>query len=173
MAGPARLLAEHLGADRCAYAEVEDESIYVITGDYAGVPSIVGRWPVAAFGAEHQRMMRADEPYVVEDADADPRIGPDDLPAFRATAIRAVICVPLHKEGKFTAAMAVHQKVAAALDAGRGRARDDGRGPVLGGARAVTGRPDPAGERGAVPGDRRGHPRVRQARRRRTGRSCR
>lgn len=106
----ARMLAEHLRCDRCAYAEVEDESIYVITGDYThGVSSIVGRWPVAAFGAEHQRMMRADEPYVVHDADSDTRIGPDDLPAYRATRIQAVVCVPLLKDGRFTAAMAVHQ----------------------------------------------------------------
>ena len=33
------------------------------------------------------------------------------LEAYRATTIRAVICVPLHKQGVFTAAMAVHQKV--------------------------------------------------------------
>lgn len=106
----ARMLAEHLRCDRCAYAEVEGEAIYVITGDYTrSVPSIVGRWPVAAFGAEHHRMMRADEPYIVHDVDADPRIAPDDLPAYRATRIRAVVCVPLLKDGRFTAAMAVHQ----------------------------------------------------------------
>ncbi|QDV37747.1 PAS domain S-box protein [Tautonia plasticadhaerens] len=111
MTAAARLLAEHLGADRVAYAEVEDGSVYVINGDYTrGVPSIVGRWPIAAFGAEHLRMMRANEPYVVEDADTDPRIAPDDLPAYRATDIRAVVCVPLSKGGRLTAAMAVHQK---------------------------------------------------------------
>lgn len=107
----ARLLAEHLQADRCAYAEVEDESIFVITGDYTrGVPSIVGRWPVEDFGAECVRSMLADEAYVVEDSEADPRIGPQDVPAYRATMIRSVICIPLLKGGKFTAAMAVHQK---------------------------------------------------------------
>ena len=111
MAVTAQLLAEHLGADRCAYAEVEEEAVFVITGDHSrGVPSIVGRWPVAAFGAECTRLMLANEPYVLDDAEADPRLGPADLPAYRATMIRAVICVPLHKEGKFTAAMAVHQK---------------------------------------------------------------
>ena len=105
----ARMLAEHLRCDRCAYAEVEDESVYVITGDYTrGVQSIVGRWRVASFGAEHHRLMRADEPYVVDDADADPRIGPDDLPVYHATRIQAVVCVPLRKAGRFTAAMAVH-----------------------------------------------------------------
>ncbi|WP_435021356.1 PAS domain S-box protein [Tundrisphaera sp. TA3] len=110
MAEAARLLAEHLGADRCAYAEVEDESVYKIIGDHPrGVPSIVGRWPVASFGAEHLRAMRADQPFVVDDAEADPFIGPADLPAYRAAAIRAAICVPLRKHGKFTAAMSVHQ----------------------------------------------------------------
>lgn len=105
----ARLLAEYLRVDRCAYAEIEDDSTFVITGDHpVGVPSIVGHWPVAAFGVECLRLMRANEPFVVDDVDSDPRIGEAELPAFRATAIQAVICVPLHKAGKFTAAMAVH-----------------------------------------------------------------
>ncbi|AUX33895.1 MULTISPECIES: GAF domain-containing protein [Sorangium] len=111
MAVTARLLAEHLGVDRCAYAEVEDERVFVITGDHTrGVRSIVGRWPVADFGPEVVRLMLANEPYVLDDVDADPRAG-GDLAAYRATEIQAVICVPLHKSGRFTAAMAVHQKV--------------------------------------------------------------
>nr|WP_293180723.1 PAS domain S-box protein [Nannocystis sp.] len=109
MAASARMLAEHLGVDRCAYAEIEDESIFVINGDHTrGVPSIVGRWPVAAFGAECERMMLANDAYVMDDVDADPRAGPE-LAAYRATNIQAVICVPLHKDGRFSAAMAVHQ----------------------------------------------------------------
>jgi signal transduction histidine kinase/PAS domain-containing protein len=107
----ARMLAEFLHVDRCAYAEVEDESTFVITGDYGrGVPSIVGRWPVAAFGRECVRAMLAGEPFVITDVDADPRITADDRPAYRATDIAAVICCSLHKDGKFTAAVAVHQK---------------------------------------------------------------
>ncbi|WP_165250656.1 PAS domain S-box protein [Paludisphaera soli] len=105
----ARLLAEHLGADRCAYAEVEDESVFVITGDHArGVPSIVGRWPLAAFGAALERRMAANEPFVLEDSEVDAEAG-EDREAYRATRIRAVVCVPLHKEGRLIAAMAVHQ----------------------------------------------------------------
>jgi len=108
MGTTARLLAEYLGVARCAYAEVEAEAVFVITGDYCrGVPSIVGRWPVAAFGPALEPLMRANEPYVVTDVDADPRAGPD-LTAYRQTDIRAVICVPLYKAGKFAAAMAVH-----------------------------------------------------------------
>jgi PAS domain S-box-containing protein len=107
----ARMLAEYLGVDRCAYAEIEDERVFVITGDHSiSVPSIVGRWEVSAFGVACVDAMREGRPFVVRDTDHDPRIGPDELPAYRATTIAAVICVPLHKSGRFTAAMAVHQR---------------------------------------------------------------
>jgi PAS domain S-box-containing protein len=112
MAVTARMLGEHLEVDRCAYAEIDGDgpdAVFDIFGDYTrGVPSIVGRWPVAAFGPEVVRLMVANEPYVLADVDADPRAGAD-LTAYRQTTIRAVICVPLHKAGRFTAAMAVHQ----------------------------------------------------------------
>jgi PAS domain S-box-containing protein len=114
VAAAARLLGEHLGADRCAYAEVEaDEDTFTITGDYTrgDTISIVGRFTFAAFGTEVLRLMRADRPYVVEDARADPRVTPEDRAAYDRTQIRAVVCVPLHKAGRFVAAMAVHQRV--------------------------------------------------------------
>jgi signal transduction histidine kinase/ActR/RegA family two-component response regulator len=107
----ARLLGEHLEVDRCAYADVEaDEDTFNLTGDHnRGVASIVGRYTFGAFGAEVLRLMREDKPYVVADVDAhEPPVG--DKRAYRQTQIQAVICVPLHKEGKFVAAMAVHQK---------------------------------------------------------------
>jgi signal transduction histidine kinase len=108
----ARLLAEYLDVDRCAYANVEDERVFDITGDWPrGVPSIVGRWDVAAFGAACVEHMLANTPYIVEDTDTDDRITGALLDSYRATTIRAVICVPLHKQGVFTAAMAVHEKV--------------------------------------------------------------
>lgn len=113
MTAAARMLAEQLGVDRCAYAELEDESVFVITGDYPiGVPSIVGRWPVAAFGAECVRCMREKMPFVVCDIDAEPQLGADERRTYRATTIQAVICVPLHKDDKFIAALAVHNSAA-------------------------------------------------------------
>jgi PAS domain S-box-containing protein len=112
MSTSAQLLAEFLNVERCAYAEVEDERVFVITGDYSrGVPSIVGRWDVAAFGTACVQDMLEGRAYVVADIDKHERITPEDLLAYRATNIQAVICVPLHKHGKFTAAMAVHQTV--------------------------------------------------------------
>ena len=109
----ARLLGEHMGVDRCAYAQVEaDEDHFLLTGDYTrDVPSIVGRFAMSQFGAEALRLMRAGEPYVVTDVDDDPRVTADDLAAYRQTLIRAVVSMPLHKAGRFVAGMAVHQKV--------------------------------------------------------------
>ncbi len=61
---------------------------------------------MAAFGPACVEHMLANTPYIVEDTDTDARITGALLDAYRA-----VICVPLHKEGVFTAAMAVHAKV--------------------------------------------------------------
>ncbi len=52
--------------------------------------------------------MRAGEPYVVVDAESDPRITAAERPSYEMTAVRAVICVPILKERRFVAAMAVH-----------------------------------------------------------------
>ncbi len=108
----ARMLGEHVGADRCAYAEVEaDEDHFRITGDYTrDVPSIVGRFAMSGFGSEALRLSRENEPYVVHDAEEDARVTGADLEAYRRTGIRAVISAPLHKGGRFVAGMAVHQK---------------------------------------------------------------
>ena len=106
----ARTLGEHLRVDRCAYAHVEaDEDTFELTGNYTnGVASIVGRYTFGQFGAECLRLMRAGLPYVVEDSEVDSRIADADREAYRATAIRAVVCVPILKGGRFVAAMAVH-----------------------------------------------------------------
>ncbi|MBI2772173.1 MAG: response regulator [Burkholderiales bacterium] len=113
MQATARLLGEHLGVNRCAYAQVEeDENHFDLIGDYNnGVPSIVGRYAFSDFGAEVLRLMRAGLPYVNPDVDTDPQTAGTDLAAYRLTRIQAVICVPLHKKGRFVAAMAVHQAV--------------------------------------------------------------
>jgi len=113
MATAARMLGERVGADRCAYAEVEvDEDHFRITGDFTrDVPSIVGRFAMSQFGSEALRLSRENEPYVVNDAEEDGRVTGADLEAYRRTQIRAVISVPLHKGGRFVAGMAVHQKV--------------------------------------------------------------
>jgi signal transduction histidine kinase/CheY-like chemotaxis protein len=111
MATAARLLGEHLGASRCAYAQMEaDEDHFEIVGDHCrGVPSIVGRYALADFGREVLELNRADEPYVNPDVETHPSTRGTDLTPFRRANIRAVVSVPLHKARRFVAGMAVHQ----------------------------------------------------------------
>ncbi|WKB56108.1 hybrid sensor histidine kinase/response regulator [Eleftheria terrae] len=106
-------LGQYLGANRCAYARVlPDEDTFDLIGDYnERVSSIVGRYRFSDFGAEVLRLMRANEAYVNPDVDRHPVTAGADLSAYRQTQIQAVICVPLHKNGKLVAAMAVHQSV--------------------------------------------------------------
>ena len=111
----ASLLGQHLGVDRCAYAEVEeDENHFYIPGDYTRdeeTISIVGRYAMSQFGDEVLRLMRANQPFVVDDISNDPRLSETDREAYELTQIQAVICVPLHKNGRFVSCMAVHQRV--------------------------------------------------------------
>ncbi|MET0136534.1 MAG: SpoIIE family protein phosphatase [Kibdelosporangium sp.] len=107
----ARELGEHIGADRCAYAQAEaDEDHFVMSGDHhTGLPPLAGRFAMSEFGEGCVRAMRAGESWVVGDSRTEPRLVPADQAAYEFTGIRAVICVPLHKSGRFVAAMAVHQ----------------------------------------------------------------
>lgn len=109
----ATILGQYLGVNRCAYAYVEDEiDSFTLTGNYTnGVPSIVGRYRSTNFGEEFVRLSRLGEAYVVDDAETDPRVvsAEDVIESYRATQIRAVICVPVIKTGRFVACMAVHQ----------------------------------------------------------------
>ncbi|AEG93640.1 hybrid sensor histidine kinase/response regulator [Ramlibacter tataouinensis] len=109
----ARLLGEHLGASRCAYAPVSDDGEHFdLVGDYTrGVRSILGRYALSDFGRPFVALMRRGEPYVNDDVDNDPRTAGTDLTAYRVTQIRAVISVPLLRDGRFVAGMAVHQDV--------------------------------------------------------------
>ncbi len=106
----AAALGRYLDVDRCAYAVVDaDEDTFQLTGNYtAGVASIVGRYRFRQFGAECLRLMRAGAPFVVSDAESDPRVTDADRPAYAMTSIRGAICVPILKQGKLVSAMAVH-----------------------------------------------------------------
>lgn len=108
----AEMLGRHLGANRCAYATVrEDQDTFDLIGDFNdGVDSIVGTYRFAAFGDEVLRLMRTDQAYVNHDVDHNPVSSGAARAAYALTAIQAVICVPLHKGGRFVAAMAVHQR---------------------------------------------------------------
>ncbi|HYP17463.1 MAG TPA: PAS domain S-box protein, partial [Opitutus sp.] len=105
----ARLLGDKLGVERCAYAYFEDEDIMILGDHVRGVPSIVGRYRLRDFGVEAAEHMRRNQPFVVNDIEThQPPIG--DLAPYRALGIHATIAMPLHKEGKLVAGIAVQQK---------------------------------------------------------------
>ena len=103
-------LGRHLGVNRCAYAVVEDDQdTFITTGNFTdGVDSLTGRHTFRQFGEEYLRLMGAGEPCAVSDTKTDPRITEADRPSYAAAMIRAMVCVPILKQGRFVAAMSVH-----------------------------------------------------------------
>ncbi len=108
----ARLLGEHLRADRCVYCTFEpDQETFYFTTDYArsGVPSVTGRYSLTQFGAETARLMRTNLPQVVDDVGSD-SVTAQEQDRYRQAGIYAHLSVPLHKAGQLVAAIGVHQQ---------------------------------------------------------------
>jgi signal transduction histidine kinase len=111
MATTTRLLGEHLKLSSCAYAVMaSDEDGFTICGDWVapGSPRLVGQYRLAAFGELAVSRLRAGQALVIDD-------NLSQLPAaesatFQAIGITATICMPLIKEGRLTALMAIHDK---------------------------------------------------------------
>ncbi|KQZ72996.1 hypothetical protein ASE06_11150 [Sphingopyxis sp. Root214] len=111
LATTTRMVGEELGVSICAYADMdEDGDGFSIRGDWAaeGSASIVGHYRLSDFGDLAVRNLNAGEPLVVHNNST-------ELPAaaaatFRDIGIAATICMPLVKEGRLTALMAIHHR---------------------------------------------------------------
>jgi PAS domain S-box-containing protein len=106
----ARMLAEYLGVDRCAYAEVDHQAFeLVIVGEHSptGLPSTLGRIPLQALGQAFIDNVFVGRTHIIEDVFAE--LPEQDRPAFDAQQIRASIGVPLLKDGKLVSGMSVQQ----------------------------------------------------------------
>jgi PAS domain S-box-containing protein len=106
-----RRLGEYLGVSIAAYADMEDDQdAFTIRGDWAapGSASIVGRYRLAAFGARAVRELGAGEPLIIHDNLVE--LPPEEAATFQAIGITATICMPLVKEGRLAALMAIHDK---------------------------------------------------------------
>jgi PAS domain S-box-containing protein len=111
LARTTRMVGEHMGVDICAYADMDaDQDGFTIRGDWSapGSPSIVGHYSLAAFGKLAVKELGAGRPLVVNDNWAE--LAPEEAATFQAIGIAATICMPLVKEGRLTALMAVHTK---------------------------------------------------------------
>lgn len=105
------LLAVHLDASRCAYADVHaDGDQFWIRHDYdaEGLRSSVGAYRLDLFGCRAAAKLRAGCVFVVNNVDDELSPG-DGREMFISIGIRAIITCPLIKDGRLTAIMAVHQ----------------------------------------------------------------
>ncbi|KQP38369.1 diguanylate cyclase [Methylobacterium sp. Leaf104] len=112
LATTTRMVAEHLGLSNCAYADMDpDEDGFTIRGDWAaeGSPSIVGHYSLADFGRRAVEDLGAGRPLVINDNLAE--LAPEEAATFQAIGIAATICMPLVKDGRLTALMAIHDRV--------------------------------------------------------------
>jgi PAS domain S-box-containing protein len=107
----ARRLGRHLGADRAFFAEVDEGGDVSFASDYcsAGMQTIAGRHRLDDFGAARVRTLRKDRALAVADTES------VDVPAelerqrCRHFRIRALLKVPLVKDGRLVAFLALHQ----------------------------------------------------------------
>jgi len=106
----ARVLGEHLGAGRAAYAEIEaDDTHFIVHRDYTnGVPSFAGRYPNETFGPRLFAVLHAGRTVVVTDAERETRMGEAERAAYAAGFVRAAVGVPLIKGGRLAGAFFVH-----------------------------------------------------------------
>ena len=113
-----RMVGEQLGVTSCAYADMDpDEDGFTIRGDWAapGGTSIVGRYRLADFGRKAVEELGAGRPLIVNDNLAE--LAAEEAATFQALGIRATLCMPLIKDGRLTALMAVHHRDAHAWTA--------------------------------------------------------
>ena len=107
-----RLLGEHLNLAVCAYADMdEDQDGFTIRGDWSapGSKSIVGHYSLADFGKLAIKNLSAGLPLVLNDNLRE--LPPEEAATFQSIGLAATICMPLVKEGRLTALMAIHDRV--------------------------------------------------------------
>ena len=112
MAITTKMTGEYLKVAICAYADMDaDQDGFTIQGEWSapGCPSIVGHYNLADFGKLAVRNLGAGRPLVVNDNLRE--LAPEEAATFQNIGIAATICMPLVKEGRLTALMAIHDKV--------------------------------------------------------------
>jgi PAS domain S-box-containing protein len=108
-----RLLGEHLGAARVGYAEIDEaEGAAWVRSDWTADPdvqSLAGqRTDLRAFGSEALAYLRTGEVLVLSDIRALP-LGPERTAAWEKVGLRALITVPLVRDGALRAMLYVHE----------------------------------------------------------------
>jgi PAS domain S-box-containing protein len=108
-----RMLGEYLEVSSCAYADMDpDQDGFTIRGDWAapGAMHILGHYRLADFGKRAVLELGAGKPLVIHDNLQE--LPPEESATFQNIGIGATICMPLVKEGRLTALMAIHHRAA-------------------------------------------------------------
>jgi PAS domain S-box-containing protein len=109
------VLGRHLGASRVIYAEfIGPDEVEVGDGYVNGVPQIPGRYRLNDFGAEAHAALRSGGIVAIPDAARSPHLNETQRAAFRSVQVASALDVPLLKEGRPVAMIAVHQSTARA-----------------------------------------------------------
>lgn len=99
-----RLLGEYLEADRCVYADIqEDGETLHIAGDYTRLEN------TAAMESRNMQLPFTGMPIVIENIEKED-LSAATRDAYRSLDVMATITVPLCKTGKVAAILAAHQK---------------------------------------------------------------
>lgn len=98
-----RLLGEHLGVDRVAYAELVEENgveFLNVERDYhaAGLEAHIGRQPLGIFGPVVTDALKAGRTVWSEDIETDPSTGENARTILRQLGVRAYVGAPLVKQ---------------------------------------------------------------------------
>ncbi|WP_263262456.1 response regulator [Pseudomonas sp. RIT-PI-S] len=111
MAVTMQMLGQHLGVAVCAYADMDaDQDGFTIRGDWnaPGSRSIVGHYRLASFGQLAMKNLHAGLPLILHDNAR--QLAPHEAEAFSSLGLAATICMPLVKEDRLTALMAIHDR---------------------------------------------------------------
>ncbi len=103
------LLGRAIGASRVIYFEARERGFRVLRDYTEGLPSLVGDYPRAAFSPHLMARSQRGQTSCEADVQEAPGLPAEERAALVAAGIRALVAVPLIKDGVFVAGLAVHQ----------------------------------------------------------------
>ncbi len=107
-----RLLGIQLGVAQVGFGEVDEAQRHVtVRQDWNSgrIPSVVGTWHMDSFGPALAAEMRRGEMVAIPDVALDPRTSaPEVVAAYRRISTRAVLDVPMGKDGRMVAMLFIH-----------------------------------------------------------------
>lgn len=106
-----RILGAQIGVTRAQYYDVDPGGEFLESeGGYAdGAPPVTGRFRIDSLGTVMKEYLDAGRTFATADVSTDPRVGKTEVAAYDALGIHAFVVVPLVKEGRLAAVLALHQ----------------------------------------------------------------